>query len=199
MLQAFFSLVRSGLWGCLADATLFKSVSAADWDNLYRIAQTQALLAVTFDGINTLPAELRPPRPLYLQWTAKTVQIEQANERLNRMVEELQTLYSHAGLHPVLLKGQDIGLNYRHPLHRQCGDIDVYLGKQGQHDARVKPRPKGYWAGKWYTFSRATRRCNQLRQFAPGEAFWYPMILIKGTVAIQINRLKKCKDKKYKA
>lgn len=367
MLQAFFSLVRSGLWGSPADTVLFKSVSAADWNNLYRMAQTQALLALTFDGISTLPAELRPPRTLYLQWAANTVQIEQANERLNQMVEELQTLYSRAGLHPVLLKGQGIALNYHTPLHRQCGDIDIYLGKQGQpvanrlllqqgavdegeesdkhasysfkdvhienhriilrlnspaanryfrrmvqewypqgaeaghamplppatfnavyiflhafvhflnsgiglrqlcdwacliarrheeidaaaltrhlqdlgllraaqafayisvtrlglpahylpipledvkelgeklledilatgnfgqHDARIKPRPKGYWAGKWHTFARATRRCNQLRQFAPGEAFWYPVTLIKGTVAIQINRLKKKK------
>ena len=43
-----------------------------------------------------------------------------------------QYLYREAGLHPVLLKGQGIGTNYRTPLHRQCGDIDIYLGKQGQ-------------------------------------------------------------------
>ena len=374
MQQAFFSLVRSGLWGTVADPELFRQTTAAEWDVLYRMAQSQALLALTFDGIGTLPAELRPPRPLYLQWAARTAQIEQANERLNRMVETLQTLYSNAGLHPVLLKGQGVATNYRNPLHRQCGDIDIYLGKQGQpianclllqqgaeaegeesdkhasytfkgvhienhriilrvnnpwsnrsfrklvkewypqgaefpnkdtgeastgtnlsmpvppvtfnalyiflhafmhllnsgiglrqlcdwscllvkrhkdidgarllhqlqdlgllraaqafcyiavtrlglpsnylpipledikqlgeelledifatgnfgqHDARVKPRPRGYWAGKWHTFCRATHRVNELRQFAPGEAVWYPVTLIKGTVAIQINR-----------
>lgn len=364
MQQAFFSLVRSGLWGTPADATLFQSVSEADWNVLYRMAQSQALIALTFDGICTLPAELRPPRPLYLQWTANTVRVEQANERLNQMLTELTPLYSNAGLRPVLLKGQGIATNYRNPQHRQCGDIDVYLGKKGQpvanrlllqqgaivegeasdkhasydlrgvhienhriilrlnnplanrslqklinewypqgaesgfimpvppatfnalyiflhafvhflnsgiglrqlcdwtcllhhrhqdidtpallrqlqdlgllraaqafgyiavtylglpahqlpfpledikelgekllkdilatgnfgqHDTRIKPRPKGYWAGKWYTFCRAGRRCNELRQFAPGEAFWYPVTLIKGTVAIQINRIK---------
>ena len=368
MQQAFFSLVRSGLWGTAADAALFQVLSAAQWERLYGMAQSQALLALTFDGISTLPAEVRPPRPIYLQWAAKTVQIEQANERLNRMVEELHPLYSGAGLHPVLLKGQGIGMNYRNPLHRQCGDIDIYLGKKGQpvanrlllqqgaavegeesdkhasfslrgvhienhrlilrlnnpfanrafrklvkewypqgaettvnlplppatfnalyiflhafvhflnsgiglrqlcdwtcllarrhedidgaallrqlqdlgllraaqafgyiavtrlglpanrlplpledvkvlgekllddifatgnfgqHDARIKPRPAGYWAGKWYTFCRATRRCNSLRHFAPGEALWYPVTLIKGTVAIQLNRI--CNNRK---
>lgn len=69
-------------------------------------------------------------------------------------------------------------------------------GNFGQHDNRIKPRPKGYWAGKWYTFCRATRRCNELRQFAPYEALWYPVTLIGGTIAIQINRLKGVKDKK---
>lgn len=364
MQHAFFSLVRSGLWGTLPDEALFRPLSANDWQTLYRMAQAQALLAIAFDGVSLLPDELRPPRPLYLQWAARTAQIEQANERLNRLLPELNTLYSNAGLHPVLLKGQGIGTNYRNPMHRQCGDIDIYIGKEGQltanrilleqgatvegeasekhasynlkgvhienhriilhlnnpladrrlrkiihewypdgtesgcdmplppatfnalyiflhafihflnsgiglrqvcdwtcllakrhkeidasillrqlqdlgllraaqsfgyiavtrlglpagllpfpledikqpgeklledilatgnfgqHDARIKPRPKGYWAGKWHTFCRAARRCNELRQFAPVEAFWYPVNLIKGTIVIQINRLK---------
>lgn len=361
--RAFFSLVRSGLWGTPADETLFSSLSPDDWETLYHTSATQALLAITFDGINSLSISLRPPRPLYLKWAARTAQIEQANRRLNSAITEVNTLYCQAGLHPVLLKGQGIGTNYLAPLHRQCGDIDIYLGKKGQpvanrlllqkgatvegeasdkhasynldgvhienhriilrlnnplanrrvqrlirqwyphgtesdylmplppatfnalyiflhafvhflnsgiglrqlcdwtcllarrapdidrhallyqlqqlgllraaqafgyiavsrlglpahllpipiedrkilgeklledifatgnfgqHDARIKPRPKGYWAGKWYTFCRATRRCNELRRFAPSEAFWYPTTLIKGTIAIQINRL----------
>lgn len=376
MQHAFFSLVRSGLWGTPADERLFQSASTADWEQLYRMANSQALIALTFDGISSLPTELRPPRTLYLQWAARTAQVEQANERLNRTLTEITPLYREAGLQPVLLKGQGIGTHYRNPLHRQCGDIDVYLGKEGQpvanrlllrqgavvegeesdkhasyslrgvhienhriilrlnnpfanrhfrklvnewypqgadrvpfrmpgeessetlgvavppatfnalyiflhafvhflnsgiglrqlcdwtclltrcsreidgeallhqlqklgllraaqafgyiavtrlglpagllpfpledskilgeklledifatgnfgqHDARIKPRPKGYWAGKWYTFCRATRRCNELRQFAPREAFWYPVTLIKGTVAIQMNRMR---------
>lgn len=132
MQHAFFSLVRSGLWGTPADRQLFRSVSPDDWETVYRMANSQALLALTFDGISSLPAELRPPRVLYLKWAARTAQIEQANKRLNQLLPELNTLYREAGLHPVLLKGQGIGTNYRTPLHRQCGDIDIYLGKQGQ-------------------------------------------------------------------
>lgn len=328
------------------------------------MANSQAVLALTFDGICSLPAGLWPPRPLYLQWTAKTAQIEQTNQIFNRILAQVNSLYSEAGLHPVLLKGQGIGTNYRNPLHSQCGDIDIYLGKEGQpvanrlllqqeaiakgeasdkhssyrlesvhienhrlilrvnnpfanrrfqqlirewysqgaesgftmplplatfnalyvflhafvhflnssiglrqlcdwtyllanrqeeidetalrhqlqkmgllqaaqsfgyivvydlglppgrlpipiegkkilgekllkeifatgnfgqHDSRIKPRPQGYWTGKWYTFYRVTRRCIELRQFAPGEAFRYPVTLIKGTVAMQINRMR---------
>ena len=75
------------------------------------MANSQALLALTFDGISSLPAELRPPRALYLKWAARTAQIEQANKRLNQLLPELNTLYREAGLHPVLLKGQGIGTN----------------------------------------------------------------------------------------
>ena len=53
-------------------------MNSADWEEIYQLARTQALLAITFDGVLSLPAELRPPRPLYLQWAAKVVQIEQS-------------------------------------------------------------------------------------------------------------------------
>ena len=73
----------------------------------------------------------------------------------------------------------------------RAGEIlldDIFAtGNFGQHDARIKPRPKGYWAGKWHTFCRATKRCMKLRKFAPNEALWYPVTLIKGTVTIQIK------------
>lgn len=365
MQQAFFSLVRAGLWDTPADAALFRGLTPAQWQELHRLAHTQSLLAVVFDGLNTLPADLRPPRPLYLQWAAQTLQIEQANDRLDRMIVRLDRLYTDAGLHPVLLKGQGMAACYRQPRHRQCGDIDVYLGKDGQpranrllledgaqetgeesdkhasyeldgvhvenhrlvnrtnnplanrrfrrlvrewypqgterrigmatppptfnalyiflhafehflnsgiglrqlcdwccllrtrradlddarfvrdlrrlgllraarafgyvcvsrlglpsdclpfdtegcrrlgedlvdeifatgnfgkHDRRVAPRPKGYWRGKWHTFCRATRRVARLYGYAPVEACFYPVTLIKGTLAIQLNLLKK--------
>ena len=132
MQQAFFSLVRAGLWDTPADAALFRGLTPAQWQELHRLAHTQSLLAVVFDGLNTLPVDLRPPRPLYLQWAAQTLQIEQANDRLDRMIVRLDRLYTDAGLHPVLLKGQGMAACYRQPRHRQCGDIDVYLGKDGQ-------------------------------------------------------------------
>lgn len=135
MKEAFFALIRAGLWGTPAEAALFDGLTADHWQTLYRLAQTQTLLAVTFDGVSTLPAPLQPPRPLLLQWAAQTLQIEQANDRLDRMVERLHTLYTGAGLHPVLLKGQGMAACYRLPRHRQCGDIDVYLGKDGQPKA----------------------------------------------------------------
>ena len=79
----------------------------------------------------------------------------------------------------------------------RAGEIlldDIFAtGNFGQHDARIKPRPKGYWAGKWHTFRRATKRCMKLRKFAPNEALWYPVTLIKGTVTIQINKLRATK------
>lgn len=128
----FLALVRSGLWNTPADPALFNGMSAADWGEVYHFARTQALLAITFDGMLSLPSEVRPPRPLYLQWAAQVARIEQSNIRLNAELPEIFMPYREAGLHPVLLKGQGIATYYINPLHRQCGDIDVYIGKEGQ-------------------------------------------------------------------
>ena len=379
-----FHSVRSGLWGTPADRQLFRSVSPDDWETVYRMANSQALLALTFDGISSLPAELRPPRALYLKWAARTAQIEQANKRLNQLLPELNTLYREAGLHPVLLKGarhrhqlphslapamrrhrhlfrktrtthsqpppaatrrhsrgrtsdkhasyslkgvhienhriilrlnsplanrhfqqiirkwypqetdyalfsetgkedskavsiaippatfnalyiflhafvhflnSGIGLRQlcdwtcllanRHKeidattLLRQLQDLGLLhaaqafgyiavtrlglpanrlpfplegtkqIGEQlledilstgnfGQHDNRIKPRPKGYWAGKWYTFCRATRRCNELRQFAPYEALWYPRDSDRGNDSYTNKPIKRSKRQESK-
>ena len=132
MYETFFSLIRAGLWGTPPDTSLFSGMTPARWQQLYRLASTQSLLSVFFDGINTLPPNLYPPRNLYLQLAAQTLQIEQANDRLNRMVGRLNSLYAASGLHPVLLKGQGMAFYYRNPRHRQCGDIDIYLGEEGQ-------------------------------------------------------------------
>ena len=66
----------------------------------------------------------------------------------------------------------------------------LQTGNFGQHDQRVSTRPPGYWTGKWHTFRRAIKRCNELRRFSPSEACWYPLTLIKGTTIAQWKKIK---------
>ena len=124
--QQFFALVQSGLWGTAIDVTLFDK--QIDWQELYQSAKAQALLGITFDGIQSLPRELHPKRELYLKWCNALLQIEECNHILNRELANVYTLYRTNQIEPVLLKGQGIAQNYRNPLHRQCGDIDLYIG-----------------------------------------------------------------------
>ena len=100
---------------------------------LYQSAKVQALLGITFDGMQTLPQELRPKRELYLKWCNALLQIEENNHILNQEIAKVYTLYRANQIEPVLLKGQGVAQNYRNPLHRQCGDIDLAraTGKTG--------------------------------------------------------------------
>ena len=51
MRRTFLTLVRSGLWNTPVDPTPFSSMNSADWEEIYQLARTQALLAITFDGV----------------------------------------------------------------------------------------------------------------------------------------------------
>lgn len=126
--NVFFELVRAGLWGTAADAAAFDLQT--DWKQLYHYGKSQTLLGVMLDGIQSLPAELRPPRGLYLPWCASVAQMEEGNRKLNHEIGNLYALLRAHGVEPVLLKGQGVARNYRTPLHRQSGDIDIYVSKR---------------------------------------------------------------------
>jgi hypothetical protein len=142
LLKQFFELLRSGLWGHPADVSLFAGGST-DWDAIYLLSRRQTVVALVFDGMQTLPGSMHPHRELLIRWCAQVVRIEKSNAYLNTLVAEVFGLYRDAGLKPVLLKGQGIAALYGNPAHRQAGDIDVYLGKEQASRANEVMRRNG--------------------------------------------------------
>ena len=128
MNNAFYTLLRAGLWGTPADPTLFNADT--DWAGLYRMAKEQTVAGILLDGIQTLPTECRPPRTLYLQWCNTVMLIEENNHKLNQELGHIMRLAGQIGANPVLVKGQGIAQCYRQPLHRTPGDIDLYIGNE---------------------------------------------------------------------
>ena len=64
-------------------------------------------------------------------------------------------------------------------------------GNFGWYYKDKEKRPKAYWAGKWYTFTRAYHRCREFGRLAPAEARWYPVYLAYASAKTQIKlRLK---------
>lgn len=99
-----------------------------DWMSVFEIAKQQSMLGIAFDGVPKLPQSQRPP--FYIQWAAHVLQIEKTNKHLNQTIHQLNTLYQAHNIPCIIMKGQAIARHYPHPLHRQCGDIDVFVGKQ---------------------------------------------------------------------
>ncbi|MDR1728368.1 MAG: nucleotidyltransferase family protein [Acidobacteriota bacterium] len=153
----FLALLRAGLWGGAPGTDAF-AATPTDWRELRRLADRQSVLGLVYDGIAALPAPLRPQTPLLRQWYAQVVRIEHANLYMDEALAELCRLYRAIGLRPVLLKGQGVARCYANPLRRQCGDIDLYVGRRGfrganeivlaadsgnsAQDARPKTSPK---------------------------------------------------------
>lgn len=126
--QQFFALLRSGLWDSPIEESLF--AGDTDWPAVLKIASMQTVSGIIFDGISKLSKNLQPPTTIMRRLYPRVVRIEQSHELLNERLIRIISLLQSEGIHPILLKGQGVAQNYPNPVRRQCGDIDLYIGKK---------------------------------------------------------------------
>lgn len=121
--ETLFLLLRCGLW---QDKKLAGEVRDADWRDLFRLAMEQCVVGVVADVFNLMDKNQVSVQDK-LRWLGYVVNLEKMNGGLDDLVERLFCKYDSMGLSPVLMKGQAFASNYPYPLHRQCGDIDIYF------------------------------------------------------------------------
>ncbi len=139
--QQFFALLQSGLWGNPVNESLFSGET--DWAAILTIARMQTVSGIVFDGISNLEPDMQPPSSIMLQLYQTIVRIEQSHELLNDRLSRMITLLQSEDIHAVLLKGQGVAQNYPNPARRQCGDIDLYIGKKNYKRACELVTKKG--------------------------------------------------------
>lgn len=98
-----------------------------DWDACYQFAKRQTLVGVLFGGIQRLPKELAPARPLLLRWLSDSESIRRRNMRMDRASAYIYNKVCAAGFRCCILKGQGNALLYPHPSSRTPGDVDVWV------------------------------------------------------------------------
>ncbi|WOG03234.1 nucleotidyltransferase family protein [Segatella copri] len=122
--KIFFDFLRF----CIGSAKeIPDSLKEADWKELYRIAQKQALLGVLFHGIRRLPKDLAPEQKLLMQWMAMSEKIRKQNIRQFLDSAKVCKKFEDVGFRNCILKGQGNALLYPDPYMRTSGDIDIYL------------------------------------------------------------------------
>ena len=122
--QIFFDFLKF----CIGSKSEFpSSLKEADWKELYRIAQKQALLGVLFQGIKQLPKELAPDAGLLMQWMGMAQKIRHQNIRLFLDSAKVCKKFKDVGFRNCILKGQGNALLYPDPYMRTSGDIDIYI------------------------------------------------------------------------
>lgn len=94
---------------------------------LFDESRRQAVTALTYDALLKLPKEQRPPRSVLFHFLSMTQTIESDNRRREEALlafhnEVMQPL----GIPTVVVKGSAIASLYPQPLHRECGDNDLY-------------------------------------------------------------------------
>lgn len=129
-------LLKSALWNSSLNES---SIINADWDDIYRLAKEQAVLALCLDGINHLPPKLMPLEECNREkWIAAMMKTERKNNIQNEKVTLLINEFRKIGLHPILMKGQSLATEYSNPIHRTCGDIDLFFRKKGEVEKAIE-------------------------------------------------------------
>lgn len=119
----FFSLLRFSLD---AEAPM-PQISGEEWGDMYRMARNQAVQGVVLQGVNRMAPDIRPPRPLLLQWIGEGQAIEHRNRQIDDGVGVVARWFAKRGFRSCLLKGQGNALMYPVPSSRCPGDIDIWV------------------------------------------------------------------------
>lgn len=127
----FLALLRIGLWGKAED---IPKLSAHQWNVISKISEEQTVTGIVTDGIEiTLKYQKTEGKDLVIDRTALLgmvslcLKIEERNRLINETVAIISKKFAESEIPTVLLKGQMIAQEYPNPLHRNPGDIDLYI------------------------------------------------------------------------
>ena len=159
--QAFFALVRAGLWENLpVHGEGFKVLGQAkrqsrandssdvDWGEVYQLAEEQSVIGVVLAGIEH--SNVKPPQELLLQWIGEVQMLEQQNKAMNLFVADLIDFLRKKDIYTILVKGQGIAQCYERPLWRASGDIDLLLSDTNYEKAKKVLLPLAIEVDKEY-------------------------------------------------
>ena len=130
--DAFFELIRAGLWEKEARLSRFGGV---DCKEVMRLAEEQSVVGLATAGLEHVK-DVKVPQEWLLQFVGQSLQIERRNEAMNAFIEDLYGRMQSNGLYSILMKGQGIAQCYERPLWRTAGDIDLLLN--GENYDRAK-------------------------------------------------------------
>ncbi|MCK9155690.1 MAG: nucleotidyltransferase family protein [Paludibacteraceae bacterium] len=123
----FLELIKAALWRRSADDSMFRK--DVDWARIFKFSQEQAVIGVAYEGIMTLPENLRPDKILFLRWYGLTVKIENIYHKHIEVLSKVYSFFGELGIRPVLMKGLGVASLYPKPERRQSGDIDLYVSQ----------------------------------------------------------------------
>lgn len=132
-IEAFFALLRAGLWDQDCYLSHFDEVN---YEAILKLAEGQSVVGLVTAGMEHV-VDIKVPQEILLQFVGYTLQIEQENKCLNDALVRVMTLLKEEGINAVLVKGQGIALCYERPLWRSSGDIDLLLDETNYYKAKV--------------------------------------------------------------
>lgn len=116
-IEAFFALVRGGLWETEVQLASYGEV---DYAEIMRLAQEQAIVGLVAAGLEHV-TDVKVPQVWALQFAGQTIQLEQRNKAMNQFIADLVAKMRDADIYTLQVKGQGIAQCYERPQWRASG------------------------------------------------------------------------------
>lgn len=125
-----------------AGEKLSRDPSEAEWQQLFDLAQKQAVAGVAFLALDRLSSYgQKIPSVLLFEWIGLGEQIKSQNLLVNQRCKEITQLFRNEGFESCILKGQGNARMYPVPESRLSGDIDIWVfGERDEITKFVKER-----------------------------------------------------------
>lgn len=131
MIEDFFSILQAAIG---KSVRLSHSLSDDEWQEMFELAQKQALLGIAFEGVKKLPQEQWPKGGMVLKWTMATEAIKHRNRQTTDVCLQLTEIMSKECFDICILKGQANHVYYDRLIDgvslgmlRVCGDADAWI------------------------------------------------------------------------
>lgn len=141
-IDAFFLLVRAGLFGCTEGVERLQ-LDDVDWDVVSKLAETQFVEGVVAGGIEHLRNDSSAinfsqsvPHKWRLRMISKALHLEKRNQEMNKFIAQLTGKLRQRNIHCILVKGQGVAQCYEKPLWRTYGDVDLLLNEDDYQKAK---------------------------------------------------------------
>ena len=119
------ALLRAALWGSVQESNFLPHCD--DWKEIVDFFAKQSLDGLLPDAVASLPSSLQPSMAVKMPLIGRQLQVECMNKVMNSELRAFITELNRRSIPYILLKGQGIASVYLNPLHRVCGDIDLYV------------------------------------------------------------------------
>ena len=130
--QAFFALVRAGLWESKVRLLPYGNVN---YSVIFQLAEEQSVTGLITAGLEHIE-DVKAPQEDVLQFIGSSLQIEQQNMAMNVFVAKLIEKLRKEDVYTLLVKGQGIAQCYERPLWRASGDVDLLLNDTNYEKAK---------------------------------------------------------------
>lgn len=131
MIEDFFLILQAAIG---KPVRLSHSLSDDEWQEMFELAQKQALLGIAFEGVIKLPQEQWPKGDMVLKWTMAAEAIKHRNRQTTDVCLRLTEIMSKEGFDTCILKGQANHVYYDRLIDgvslgmlRVCGDVDAWI------------------------------------------------------------------------